>query len=453
MGKSFFKMAALSMGALVVSCAMEPKVKELDKNSDPQIEVGKLDSQIRNGEQEQQDLLAPKSFAAAKKFRDKAVLGRSENRAQKTILHDVAVSQSYLDKARETSGISRKWLQEVIAARQFALEGGANTEFPKELASIDKQLVDMTEDIESNDTSDVESGRKAIENKYRDLERTSIKSKKLASAYNTIEAAKGEGAAKLTPETLVWAERRLREDSANIDANLRNADQVNAAANDATEAANRLLKMVRTAKNSKSMNAEDFAKRMESDELILSQANSKLKSANSNLTDSKEKLASEEGRNDELQSQVWLDNKYEAARKQFSKNEAEVYKQGNKLLLRLKGLSFSNNQSTIQTTNFPLMAKVQKVIAEVSPTEVTIEGHTDSTGGKKLNLELSTLRAQAVQSYLVSNKTIPEDRVSATGLGDSKPIATNKTSVGRSQNRRVDVILSAGSETSINETR
>ncbi len=70
-----------------------------------------------------------------------------------------------------------------------------------------------------------------------------------------------------------------------------------------------------------------------------------------------------------------------------------------------------------------------------------IEGHTDSTGSKELNERLSQERAESIEKYLVANSLIPDEKISAKGLGDSKPISTNKTPEGRSQNRRVDVII------------
>lgn len=112
-------------------------------------------------------------------------------------------------------------------------------------------------------------------------------------------------------------------------------------------------------------------------------------------------------------------------------------------MLRLKGLSFKKSKSGIGSENFPLLAKVQKIISEIGPSQIAIEGHTDSLGEKKLNDDLSVQRALAVQSYLVENKNVAPDKITATGFGYAKPIATNKTAKGRAQNRRVDVIITA----------
>ena len=67
-----------------------------------------------------------------------------------------------------------------------------------------------------------------------------------------------------------------------------------------------------------------------------------------------------------------------------------------------------------------------------------LQGYTDGTGSEQYNIGLSQRRAEAVERYLVS-KNVPLFRVSIVGLGKDNPIADNKTSTGRAQNRRVEV--------------
>jgi len=69
-----------------------------------------------------------------------------------------------------------------------------------------------------------------------------------------------------------------------------------------------------------------------------------------------------------------------------------------------------------------------------------VEGHTDSQGNESSNMDLSQKRAQSVRDYLVS-KGVPKDIISATGLGQSRPVADNKTAEGRANNRRVEIIV------------
>ena len=71
---------------------------------------------------------------------------------------------------------------------------------------------------------------------------------------------------------------------------------------------------------------------------------------------------------------------------------------------------------------------------------VLVEGHTDSTGSDGLNMTLSQSRADAVRTFLIDNGIDPA-RVLARGYGKSYPVASNDTSAGRQQNRRVDIVI------------
>ncbi|MEI8111479.1 MAG: OmpA family protein [Chitinophagia bacterium] len=71
--------------------------------------------------------------------------------------------------------------------------------------------------------------------------------------------------------------------------------------------------------------------------------------------------------------------------------------------------------------------------------KIDIEGHTDITGSAKLNKALSQKRANTIMNFLIS-KGIAKDRLTATGYGSEKPVASNKTAKGRQENRRVELL-------------
>jgi outer membrane protein OmpA-like peptidoglycan-associated protein len=73
---------------------------------------------------------------------------------------------------------------------------------------------------------------------------------------------------------------------------------------------------------------------------------------------------------------------------------------------------------------------------------MVVEGHTDSQGAAAYNQELSQHRAQAVRDYLVT-RGIAADRISAQGFGPNRSIADNKSSEGRANNRRVEIVVQA----------
>ncbi|MFY0570134.1 OmpA family protein [Archangium lansingense] len=110
--------------------------------------------------------------------------------------------------------------------------------------------------------------------------------------------------------------------------------------------------------------------------------------------------------------------------------------------IRIKGnILFETGSAKIQKQSLKLLDEVAIVLdrnPELGP--VLIEGHTDNVGSDTLNLNLSQRRAQSVLDYLVS-KGIEAHRLRAKGFGESKPIATNATALGRAKNRRVDFRL------------
>ena len=85
--------------------------------------------------------------------------------------------------------------------------------------------------------------------------------------------------------------------------------------------------------------------------------------------------------------------------------------------------------------NLKQMADIMKKYPE---NVLTVNGHTDNTGGAKVNEALSKQRAEVVRQTLVASG-LPADTVKSKGWGPGKPIATNDTAAGRQQNRRVEI--------------
>jgi OOP family OmpA-OmpF porin len=106
----------------------------------------------------------------------------------------------------------------------------------------------------------------------------------------------------------------------------------------------------------------------------------------------------------------------------------------------LRGVTFGVADAVLTPGDKLLLDSVAEVLAERPAELVEIRGHTDDTGDASFNLGLSQQRADAVRSYLIY-KGIAADRLSARGLGESAPIASNLTEEGRAQNRRVTLEL------------
>jgi chemotaxis protein MotB len=106
---------------------------------------------------------------------------------------------------------------------------------------------------------------------------------------------------------------------------------------------------------------------------------------------------------------------------------------------------FDSGRSELRKTASEKLEKVASVLnTTVRDLSVGIEGHTDNVpikvSGWKSNWELSSARALSVLHYLAGNGISP-DRLSATGYGEYKPVASNDSKEGRQKNRRVEIVI------------
>ena len=193
----------------IMSCTTEPKVTEFSNTADVQTELDRINSNIQQAEIRQIDILSPNNFKAAVKSKKLAIEERSKNKNQTSVLHRIAVAQAYLDRANNVAKISNEILNASIDARQDALSAQSMKYFPEETFQIDNDLIKLTTSIEKNNTLVTENEQNTIVKKYQDVELKSIKKDKLSGLLNTIQTAKNEGAQKLTPETLIWAEKNI----------------------------------------------------------------------------------------------------------------------------------------------------------------------------------------------------------------------------------------------------
>lgn len=114
-------------------------------------------------------------------------------------------------------------------------------------------------------------------------------------------------------------------------------------------------------------------------------------------------------------------------------------------------LLFDSGKAKIRSEAYEVLDKVARVLKENVPGyNVGIEGHTDNIpirhSGWKSNWELSSARALSVLHYLVNEKDISPERLSANGYGEFRPVAPNDTREGRQLNRRVEIVILAQAE-------
>jgi outer membrane protein OmpA-like peptidoglycan-associated protein len=111
------------------------------------------------------------------------------------------------------------------------------------------------------------------------------------------------------------------------------------------------------------------------------------------------------------------------------------------LIVNLSDVLFDTARHDLKPGAREKLARVSGILASHPGLRIEIEGHTDSVGTDAYNQRLSERRAESVRNYLVS-QNIPSATVTALGLGEAKPVASNDTAAGRQQNRRVELIVS-----------
>ena len=103
-------------------------------------------------------------------------------------------------------------------------------------------------------------------------------------------------------------------------------------------------------------------------------------------------------------------------------------------------LKFEIGQVNIANKLLQGLDSLVQIMTQYPSTKLLITGHTDNTGSRKINDQLSLSRAKKVQTYLVK-KGLAENKITVIGMADSLPIATNAKKEGRAQNRRVDLTI------------
>ena len=125
--------------------------------------------------------------------------------------------------------------------------------------------------------------------------------------------------------------------------------------------------------------------------------------------------------------------------KKLDIQNAEVPKEMT-IVLDERALNFDFDKSNVKEEYYDLLHNLKEFI-EQNNYEVTIVGHTDSVGSNQYNFGLSRRRAESVKAKLLEFGLAEERIVGIEAMGEEQPIATNDTSEGRAQNRRVEFKL------------
>jgi OmpA-OmpF porin, OOP family len=114
----------------------------------------------------------------------------------------------------------------------------------------------------------------------------------------------------------------------------------------------------------------------------------------------------------------------------------EISKSGH---VAVYGIHFDTGKATILPDSENALAEIVKLLLQNTDLKLRVEGHTDNQGNAAANHALSERRAQAVVSWVTAHG-VQGTRLSAIGMGQTKPVADNGSDDGRAKNRRVELV-------------
>lgn len=456
-----------------------PSLSKAIENKDPVEQLLSLSSDLDAARQENLDVLAPRSFAKAERLYQEAqdMLDRETELSE--ILLKITAGRVELQRSAQTAQIARTVLADVIKVRELALAAGA-ANLGAEFTETEERFLRLTRAIEDNDLDSAQKDKAKVFDAFDQLELRAIKERNLGEAHRLLDQAIANRAARQAPLSLAEAQQKLDEADAFVTDRRYQREEIRQKAAEALFYTRRLEQIMLQSKRQETLPAEQAALYVEgllhqtAEQLGLPDQRDKvfedqlegiltaIASSQQQRQDQQDEIAALEATIDQLRVQIasleGSTREERTARQKlaeerrfqklfnqvqgvFGPDEAEVYKQGDRLIIRLKAMSFSVGQAVIEAKNYPLLSKVQRAIALFGEPQTIIEGHTDSTGSAAANLVLSQKRAEAVRAYLVANDTLPKEKIEAEGYGSERPLASDQTAAGRAINRRIDIVL------------
>jgi outer membrane protein OmpA-like peptidoglycan-associated protein len=139
-----------------------------------------------------------------------------------------------------------------------------------------------------------------------------------------------------------------------------------------------------------------------------------------------------------------MDKKAEELERELE--DAEVERVGEGIIVTFdSAILFTFDSSELTSDSRMSLLKLASSLKDFEGTEILIAGHTDATGSDEYNQALSERRATSAAVFLAENG-VEAERLSISGYGESQPVSSNDTVEGRSENRRVEVAITATEE-------
>ena len=447
---------SLLLAVFIAACASTPKLSQEQVLSQNQ-QIASLDKALKDAHAQGADYLAPEGYKAASTQLDRAMIeaagGRSDsaNTAARAGLNT-------LKKVNRDVEQSKDLLREALIARTKAMDAGAATLYKDNTAKLETALRKTANLVEQGRLEDVKKRRPDLIAGYEQLQLMSLKEGMVDTAQATLEKAKQNRAPKYAPKTYKLAEEELALALSVLDADRTKTDKANAHATRAKWLAERSMSITELIRDfdRRDYTREDVVLWYQSQLSEIAEPLGKdlpfdspnrtvvlgMQGSVKELINQRDETAMARSQYEqELSLTEEQRSTIEKVEAMFSASEASVYQQRKNVLISAHGLRFPPGGSELDSENFVLLNKIIKAIDIFPGSNIRVSGHTDSTGSDAVNMSLSEQRADKVAKFLTEVGGIAVDRVSVYGYGESRPVASNETAVGRSANRRVEILI------------
>lgn len=437
----YTKIMALSLSFLFLySCSHSVKKAEFPSDQSPEVTMSALETLKLEAENAHAPVLAPDAWGEANDYLSEAKDELdNESFEREDFDHSVGYAKAYLQRAIEKSRDRRPSVNSIIDARSAALIAGTqeHSSLKEKLEDIDEDLRDFAGTFSSElDPEEFSSFQK----RYLALEVEAVKKRELGLAKGLVNRAETKDADTKAPKSFKAAQKAIKIAEGQIEQSPRTPGEYRSAADEATTQALFLSDVMDAIQKRGGEVKEEVAVELVNKNVKLLDQESRIAHLKYNLDNLDSALNYQSDRLSVAQERISSQQAMNEVRRDFSKDEAEVYQQGNQLIIRLKDLDFAVGEYFVPKRSKDLIEKVSNIVSRIDPVQVAVQGHTDSTGPDQVNKALSQKRAKTVAT-LLEQKGLDGTKITTQGFGPSQPLAANTSKEGRALNRRVDIVV------------
>jgi outer membrane protein OmpA-like peptidoglycan-associated protein len=437
------------------------------------------DAALQKAKDVQAELLSPKNYQEAMEYYNEAESDLKEGKNLEDIRRKLQAAVSYFQKAIQATQLAELTFQNLMKVRSDALNANASDYAGDSWNEAEKKFTEAAIELEDGDVNEAKKIGGEAEILYRKAELEAIKTNYLNETWALLEQADNMDVKDRAPKTLQNAKELAAQAEKELNENRYDTDKPRNLAKQAKYEAKHAIYLATTIQNLEDSDqvfedvylAGEGAMRqigaaldlnVEFDEgfdkpaeqivqhiHIYQDSTTKLSQI---VAEQDQKIAQYEqelgGLTQErtelkksIEAQDKIREQFTAIGKTLTREEAQVLRDGNDIIIRMVGLIFDVGKSVIKPEHFGLLTKVQNAIKTFPDCKISVEGHTDSFGSDASNLNLSQERADAVKAYILANMSMDSSRIEAIGYGESKPIANNETTEGRAKNRRIEIVI------------